>query len=76
MGIVQIEQDFAICEAKFPDLIHRPIAAQFMLNDAIAMFEFENTEKGVAISSEKHYRLVSPDDLPPEELKKYQKRSF
>ncbi len=76
MGVVQIEQDFAICEAKFPDLIHRPIAAQFMPNDAIAMFEFENTENGVAISSEKHYRLVPPADLSPEELKKYKGRNF
>ena len=75
LGIVQIEQDFAICKAKFPDLVYRPIAAQFMHNDVIALFEFEMTEDGVAIVSEKHYRLVPPEELPAEELRKYQTRS-
>ncbi len=32
LGIVQIEQDFAVCQAKFSTLICKPIAAQFMAN--------------------------------------------
>ncbi len=76
IGIVQIEQDFAVCVTKFPGLICRPVAAQFMDNNAMALFAFEQTEKGIAISSEKHYTLVSAEELSPEELKNYQKRPF
>jgi len=71
---VQIEQDFAICAAKFPQLICRPIAAQFMGDELIALFEFEQTDDGVRVSAEKHYRLVSPEELTPEELENYRKR--
>jgi hypothetical protein len=75
LGIVQIEQDFAICSSKFPSLICRPIAAQFMKEDVIALFEFEDSSKGIAIAAEKHYRLVPPDELTEEELKSYQLRA-
>lgn len=76
LGIVQIEQDFAICAAKFPLLICRPIAAQFMADNVIALFEFEQNAKGIVIPSEKHYRLVSSDEMTPEDLEIYRKRSF
>ncbi len=36
---VQTTQDLACCKAKFPDLICRPISAQFMEDDVIALFE-------------------------------------
>jgi hypothetical protein len=75
IGIVQIEQDFAICMTKFPELICRSIAAQFMRDDVIALFEFEQIEGEIAIASEKHYRLVHPEDLSIDELQMYQKRS-
>jgi hypothetical protein len=74
IGIVQIEQDFAVCAEKFPNLICRPIAAQVKGADFIAMFEFELTKTGIAIVCEKHYRLVSTDDLSPEELEAYRNR--
>jgi len=76
IGIVQIEQDLAVCVAKFPRLICRPIAAQFMEDDLIALFEFEQTRDGIAVSSERHYRLAHPEDLSPKELESYQKRPF
>src|SRR5438105_12357136 len=57
LGIVQVEQDFALCAVKFPSLICRPIAAQFIENDLIVLFEFEESEQGIAISSEKHCLL-------------------
>ncbi len=74
LGIVQIEQDFAMCAEKFPSLTCRPIAAQFMAEDLIALFEFEQQETGIGISSEKHYRLVSPEDVTPEDLEIYRSR--
>jgi len=76
IGIVQIEQDFALCAEKFPGLICRPIAAQFMDENLIALFELEQNKDGIRISAEKHYRLVSPEDLTKEELESYQRRSF
>jgi hypothetical protein len=75
LGIVQIEQDFAVGATKFPNLICRPVAAQFMAEDLIALFEFEQTENGVRISAEKHYKLVRPEELTPEELETYKTRS-
>lgn len=74
LSIVQIEQDFAMCSAKFDVLICRPIAAQFIENDLIALFEFERTQGGVAVLREKHYRLVPPEDLSPEDLTIYRER--
>jgi len=75
LSIVQIEQDFAMCAAKFPGLICRPIGAQFMSDQLIALFELEETERGVAKSSEKHYRLVPSDSLSDDDLAKYRNRS-
>jgi len=74
IGIVQIEQDLAVCEAKFPGLICRSIAAQFMEEDLIALFECERTREGIRVSVEKHYKLVNPEELTEEELKAYSKR--
>jgi len=76
LNIVQIEQDFAVCESKFPNLICRPIGTQFMENDLIALFEFEHSKKGIVISSEKHYLLVPPEDISAEDLEIYIKRKL
>jgi len=74
IGIVQIEQDFAVCQSKFPGLLCRLIAAQFMEENVIALFECEMIEEGVRVSAEKHYRLVDPEVLTEEELEAYRKR--
>jgi hypothetical protein len=74
LSIVQIEQDFAMCANKFSSLTCRPIAAQFMAEDLIALFEFERQDTGIAISSERHYRLVSPEEVTPEDLETYRTR--
>lgn len=74
IGVVQIEQDFELCALKFPQLICRAIAAQFMEDNLISLFEFEQTKDGIKVTSEKHYRLVKPDELSTEELQSYSKR--
>jgi hypothetical protein len=71
LNIVQIEQDFAMCEEKFPLLVCRPIGAQFMHGDLIALFEFVESDGKVAVSSEKHYRLVPSEELTDEDLQAY-----
>ncbi len=70
ISVVQLEQDYAMCKDKFPSLICRPIAAQFA-NDVIVIFGFENTEAGLRVSLEKHYRLVPQDQVTKEDLKNY-----
>ena len=74
LNVVQIEQDFAVCATKFPDLICRPIGAQFMDGGIIALFEFDQAEGSVRISAEKHYKLVPPEEVTKEDLRNYQQR--
>ena len=74
IGVVQIEQDFELCANKFPNLVCRSIAAQFMEDNLIALFELEQTTEGIKVVSEKHYRLVKPDELSSEELQSYSMR--
>jgi DNA modification methylase len=74
VGVVQLEQDFALCESRFPTLTCRPIAAQFVEADLIALFEFERSEGVISIKDEKHYRLVPNDDLKDEEIAAYRQR--
>lgn len=74
LNVVQIEQDFALCASKFPDLVCRPVGAQFMEGSLIALFEFENTPEGVRKASEEHYRLAAPDEVTPEILSTYRER--
>jgi hypothetical protein len=74
LGIVQMEQDFALCQDKFPTLICIPIAAQFIDKDLIALFSFEQNGKRISIFYEKHYRLVNSDELSEDEIQCYKNR--
>jgi len=74
LGIIQIEQDFALCQYRFPSLICIPVAAQYMRDDLIALFAFEMTREGSAVSLEKHYRLAQPEDVTLEDLESYRLR--
>jgi len=73
-GKVQIEQDIELCNSKFPNLFCIPVATQFMLDGKIALFSFEQNNSTIKITSERHYQLVSNEELTDEELIKYQKR--
>lgn len=76
LSVVQIEQDLAVCAEKFPLLVCRPIAAQFMRDDVIALFEFELTDEHVTVREEKHYCLVPPDQLSAAELAQYRRTAI
>ena len=75
LSVVQIEQDIALSAARFPSLICRPIASQFMADDLIALFELEDDGNEIKIVAEKHYRLVPADEVTPEDLRTYRMRS-
>jgi len=75
IGVVQIEQDLALCDEKFPELVARPIAAQFMDEGSIALFEFgRDTDGQVVKLAEHHYRLVPEHEMSAEDLKLYRNR--
>ncbi len=71
---VQIEQDIALCAGKLPDLICRPIGAQFMEQDVISLMEFEEDGDDIRIVAEKQYQLVPPDAITREDLIRYRQR--
>ena len=73
LSVVQAKQDIACCAEKFPGLICRPISAQFMAEDLIAMFELTQEDGEVRVVDEKHYRLVPSDQISPSDLKSYVK---
>jgi hypothetical protein len=74
-SVVQIEQDFALCRKKFPAMVCRPIAAQFMRGDLIALIELEVNGEEPAVLREKHYRLVPQEEVTAENLSLYRGRT-
>jgi len=76
LNIVQIEQDVAMCTEKFSSLNCRPVAAQFMAGEEIALFECEIEAGSVRVRREAHYQLVIPNEMTEDELAKYWDRSL
>ena len=71
---VQLEQDIALCRDRLSSLICRPVGAQFMNDDVIALFEFEQSGSDIKVVSEKHYQLVPPDAVTDDDLLRYRQR--
>ena len=71
LSVIQIWQDFRVAEQKFRNLKARPIAAQFMDDDTIALFEFDESNDQITIAREHHYALVPSNQLTDEELRSY-----
>ncbi len=71
---IQIEQDVALCENKLPLLTCRPVGVHMIRNDLMALFEFEQDGDDISVVTEKHYRLVPPDEVTDEDLTRYQQR--
>lgn len=71
LGIVQVEQDLALCQHAFPDLCPRLVAVQFMKDEhgeGIAMFELVLQGDELKVADEKHYRLVPACSITKEDL--------
>lgn len=73
-GVVQTQQDIAWCKQKLPQLISRPVSAQFMADGRIAMFELTLEGDAVRVVDEKHYELVPSKDILDEDLIAYSNR--
>jgi hypothetical protein len=74
LGTIQTAQDIACCRVKFSSLTCRPVSAQFMADDIIALFELAMRGDEVKIAEERHYQLVPADSIQPEDLKSYATR--
>jgi hypothetical protein len=71
LSVVQTKQDIACCAVKFANLSCRPVSAQFIDNDLIAMFELTLEDGMVKVAEERHYRLVPASEITPEDLAAY-----
>lgn len=71
IGLTQIEQDLGVCGEKWPHMVARAIAVQFMDNDKIAMFELGLQDFQVAVIREAHYRLVPYAEITDEDRELY-----
>ncbi len=73
-GRQQTEQDIFCCEEKFPMLKCRPISAQFITANKIAMFELALQDDEVKVVAEEHYELVPASSITSEDLKMYARK--
>lgn len=73
-GVVQTRQDIACCREKFPLLICRPVSAQFMDDDRIALFELTHDDGEVRVVDERHYRLSPAAEIGVADLSAYATR--
>ncbi len=65
LSVVQIEQDMKMCADRFPNTTCRPIGAQWLNQDTVALLEFTVQENGIRLKNEKHYRLASAGAKKP-----------
>ena len=72
-GIVQVMQDIALCNERYPIAICRPIALRFMNENDVALLELAVREEDeilkLNIVDEKHYKLVPSSDISEDEQK-------
>ena len=71
IGVVQISQDLAFATEKFPDTRCKPIAAQFMSDNIIAIFELTLSEGEVKVVEKRHYKLVPSEQLDSKIIHNY-----
>ena len=73
LGVIQTIQDVTFCQTqeRYRDCVARTVSAQFMTDDVIAMFELTFDGNDVAIVREKHYKLVSRNEIGTADLNAY-----
>ena len=71
IGIVQTSQDVRFVEEKFSGVKCRAIAAQFMDNQIVALFELTLQGDEIKVVEERHYRLVPAKRLDADAIRDY-----
>ena len=56
---------------KYPELICRSIACQFITRDIVAMFEFSIEDERIVKINERHYKIVDASSISSEDLLSY-----
>jgi len=75
LGLIQIQNDAAMCGEKFPDLVCKPIAAQFIDDTTIALMAFVIESDGsVGKLIERHYRLLPFSEIDHADLEAYRRQ--
>jgi hypothetical protein len=76
LGVVQLFQDIECCKEKFPNLVCKPVAAQFMRDgQRIVLFDLRLGEEELLVRGEKHYELAPKDGISANELSSYRELS-
>lgn len=71
LSLLQTEQDMAFARERLPEVICRPVSAQFMRDGTVALFEMAEDTTGVAVVREAHYSLVPHGEITADDLKAY-----
>ena len=73
LGVIQTIQDTIFCQTqdRYRHCISRPVSAQFMADDTIAMFELTFDGDDVSIVRERHYRLTEANEIDEKDLAAY-----
>lgn len=71
ISVVQTTQDIKCCAEKFPGVRCRPISAQFVSRDQIALFELTIEDDEIRVVEERHYKLVPASELDKAEISAY-----
>ena len=75
LGVIQTIQDTIFCRTqdRYRHCIPRPVSAQFMADDTIAMFELTFDGNDVSIVDERHYRLTEAENIDEKDLNIYRR---
>ena len=73
IGIVQTTQDIRFVEQRFPGMRCRAIAAQFMMDRVIALFELILQDDEIRVAEERHYRLVPSEKIDRDAVRDYRR---
>ncbi|OCQ95644.1 endonuclease [Oscillatoriales cyanobacterium USR001] len=74
-GIVQVMQDIEFCKQRYPNVLCKPIALQFLSEQDVAILELTVEEEGdvfrLTVVDERHYQLTGKDGISSNEITLY-----
>ena len=74
LGIVKVMQDIEFCRNRYPNVLCKPIALQFLTQNDVAILELSVDEEEdifrLSVVDEKHYKLVATNGITESEIKK------
>ncbi|MDJ0555915.1 MAG: hypothetical protein QNJ68_16035 [Microcoleaceae cyanobacterium MO_207.B10] len=67
-------QDIEFCKVRYPNVLYKPIALQFLTENDVAILELSVDEEDqifrLSVVDEKHYKLVPKNGITESEIKK------